>query len=80
MSIFYSIMTCVAARCVKIQKLRGFIMDVITAIICRSFTPTLKSLIASLTCQRATATGFSYSHSNVLCGGGGGIPQLATCR
>ena len=33
MSIFYSIMTCVAARCVKNQKLSGFIMDVITAII-----------------------------------------------
>ena len=33
MSIFYSIMTCVAARCVKNQKLSGFIVDVITAII-----------------------------------------------
>ena len=41
MTIFYSIMTCVAARCIKNQKLSGFIMDVITAIICRNFTRTL---------------------------------------
>ena len=31
MTIFYSIMTCVAARCIKHQKLSGFIMDVITS-------------------------------------------------
>ena len=28
MSIFYSIMTCVAARCVQHQELRGFRMEV----------------------------------------------------